>query len=84
MNGTHPEDEEIDEEEEKEKVERSMLRLAALEFMVSLSEAKPGMVRRVPGWTEVLVRACLEGMGEWGEGKEDRTEEWCREDVRRC
>ncbi|KAL4079008.1 armadillo-type protein [Scleroderma citrinum] len=46
-------------DEEKEQVRRS-----ALELMVSLSEAAPGMVKRVDGWTAALVRACLEGMAE--------------------
>ena len=49
-------------DEEKEDV-----RKAALEFMISLSEAKPGMVRKVDGWTAAIVRGCLEGMGELGD-----------------
>jgi hypothetical protein len=32
-------------------------------FMISLSQAKPGMVRR-GGWAGAIVRVCLEGMGE--------------------
>ncbi|KAI0684888.1 ARM repeat-containing protein [Cytidiella melzeri] len=51
-----------DEDEETREV-----RKAALEFMVSLSEARPGMVRRVDGWTAAVVRGCLEGMGEFPE-----------------
>lgn len=57
------------------------LRLTALEFMLSLSEAKPSMVKRVDGWVGVVVRACLEGMGEFDEdetGSELR--EWLNED----
>ncbi|TFY54131.1 hypothetical protein EVJ58_g9042 [Rhodofomes roseus] len=42
-----------------------------------LSEARPGMVRRVDGWTAVVVRGCLEGMGEI---PEDETEVWLEAD----
>jgi len=35
--------------------------------MISLSEAHPNMVRKVSGWTEIIVRMCLEGMGEFDE-----------------
>ncbi|KAF8957612.1 hypothetical protein BDZ97DRAFT_1762868 [Flammula alnicola] len=52
----------IDDDEERN--ERSTLRLSALEFVISLSEARSNMVRKVSGWTEIIVRACLEGMGE--------------------
>jgi hypothetical protein len=38
--------------------------VSALEFMISL-EAGPNMVRKVPGWTDIIVRACLAGMGEF-------------------
>ncbi|KAJ7108609.1 armadillo-type protein [Mycena epipterygia] len=58
--------------------ERQTLRLAALEFMVSLSEARAGMVKRVDGWVGVMVRACLEGMGEFEEG--DGLDGWLEED----
>jgi len=60
--------------------ERSTLRLSALEFMVSLTEARPNMVRKLTGWTEIIVRACLEGMGEFEE--DDNLDAWLREDVR--
>ncbi|KIY43233.1 ARM repeat-containing protein [Fistulina hepatica ATCC 64428] len=59
------------------------LRHTALEFMVSLTEAKPSMVSRVDGWTAVLVRACLEGMGEWDIPNDPTgalTAEWLAED----
>ncbi|KNZ79775.1 Importin subunit beta-3 [Termitomyces sp. J132] len=49
---------------------RQTLRLSALEFMLTLSEARPGMVRRVQGWVDVVVKACLEGMGELDEDGE--------------
>ncbi|KAG6834851.1 hypothetical protein H0H93_006907, partial [Arthromyces matolae] len=52
-----------DEEEDLTDLQQT-LRLTALEFMLALTEARPGLVRRVQGWVEVLVRACLEGMGE--------------------
>ncbi|KAJ7016005.1 armadillo-type protein [Mycena alexandri] len=58
--------------------ERQTLRLAALEFMVSLSEARASMVKRIDGWVGVMVRACLEGMGEFDEG--DGLEGWLEED----
>ncbi|KAF7978256.1 hypothetical protein HWV62_1080 [Athelia sp. TMB] len=44
--------------------EKEEVRKAALEFMISLSEAKAGMVKRVDGWAAAVVRGCLEGMGE--------------------
>ncbi|KAI0821251.1 ARM repeat-containing protein [Irpex lacteus] len=55
-----------DEDEETKEVRQS-----ALEFMVSLSEARPSMVRRVDGWTAAVVRGCLEGMGELSEDDMD-------------
>jgi importin-5 len=61
-------------DEEKEDV-----RKAALEFMISLSEAKPGMVRKVDGWAAAIVRGCLEGMGELGD---DNLDVWLEADVR--
>jgi importin-5 len=47
-------------DEEKEEV-----RKAALEFMITLSEAKASMVRKQDGWIPAIVRGCLEGMGEF-------------------
>lgn len=66
---------------DEERDERSTLRLSALEFMISLSEARPNMVRKVNGWTEVVVRACLEGMGEFDEDETQGLDAWLREDV---
>lgn len=66
-------DTEAAEDEEKQQV-----RKAALELMVTLSEAKPSMVKRVEGWTPGIVRACLEGMGEL---LEDGLEAWLEADV---
>lgn len=67
---------------------KQTLRLTALEFMLSLSESRPSMVRKIDGWVSVLVRACLEGMGEIDEftddspdGEHSADEAWCNEDV---
>lgn len=49
---------------------KELTRKAALELMVTLSESKASMVKRVDGWTQILVRACLEGMGEIDEDPE--------------
>jgi importin-5 len=72
-----------DNEKDDEHDERSTLRLSALEFMISLSEAGPNIVRKVLGWTDVIVRACLEGMGEFDEDVTEISglEVWLREDV---
>ncbi|KAI0090866.1 ARM repeat-containing protein [Irpex rosettiformis] len=56
---------------EDEDEETKEVRQAALEFMVSLSEARPSMVRRVDGWVAAVVRGCLEGMGELSEDDMD-------------
>lgn len=42
-------------------------RNAALEFMISLSSAKPAMVKNVEGWLAAVIRACLEGMADFGD-----------------
>ena len=44
------------------------------------------MVRKVPGWTDIIVRACLEGMGEFDEDETEISglEIWLREDVSNC
>jgi importin-5 len=72
QNGAPPDDEELDEEAEE-------VRKAALEFMISLSEAKPAMVRRVDGWVSAMVRGCLGGMGEL---RDDELSTWLDADVR--
>ncbi|RXW25102.1 hypothetical protein EST38_g773 [Candolleomyces aberdarensis] len=77
-NGDNSEDED-DGNSREEDDERAALRLAALEFMVSLSEARPSMVKKVTGWVEALARACLEGMGELDEEHEGVVE-WLAED----
>jgi hypothetical protein len=58
--------------------EREEARKAALEFVLTLSEEKPAMVRRVEGWAAAIVRGCLEGMGELDD---DDTDEWRAADV---
>ncbi|KAI5991786.1 armadillo-type protein [Pisolithus marmoratus] len=65
-------DSEAAEDEDKEQVRR-----AALELMVSLSEARPAMVRQIDGWTPAIVRACLEGMAEL---PEDGLDTWLETD----
>ena len=71
-NGLTQDDDELDEEAEE-------VRKAALEFMISLSEAKPSMVRRVDGWVSAIVRGCLGGMGEL---RDDELSTWLDADVR--
>jgi hypothetical protein len=56
--------------------EREEARKAALEFVLTLSEEKPSMVRRVDGFSS--LSGCLEGMGELDD---DDTEEWLAADV---
>uniref|UniRef100_A0A8H7Y6G7 TOG domain-containing protein n=1 Tax=Psilocybe cubensis TaxID=181762 RepID=A0A8H7Y6G7_PSICU len=74
----HDHDHDAEDDDDASHDERSTLRFSALEFMISLSEARPNMVRKVVGWTEVIVRACLEGMGELEEDGD--VGEWLRED----
>ncbi|KAG6876222.1 hypothetical protein C0993_004847, partial [Termitomyces sp. T159_Od127] len=69
-----------DRDEAEEQDLRQTLRLSALEFMLTLSEARPSMVRRVPGWVDVLVRACLEAMGELDEDAEGGLATWLADD----
>ncbi|OSC97013.1 ARM repeat-containing protein [Trametes coccinea BRFM310] len=57
--------------------EEDEVRKGALEFMTTLSEAKPSMLRSVEGWVNIVVRGCLEGMGEI---PEDDTEAWLEAD----
>lgn len=58
--------------------EKGDVRKATLKFMISLSEAKPGMAKKVNGWA-AIVRRCLEGIGERGN---DDLEVWLDADVR--
>jgi importin-5 len=54
---------------------------AALEFMITLSEAGSGIVNEVDGWVASIVRGCLEGMGTL---RDDDLDEWLEADVRLC
>jgi importin-5 len=54
---------------------------AALEFMITLSEAASGMVNEVDGWVAAIARGCLEGMGTL---RDDDLDEWLEADVRLC
>ena len=59
--------------EERESSEEDEVRKGALEFMTTLSEAKPSMLKGVEAWVNIVVRGCLEGMGEI---PEDDLETW--------
>ncbi|KAI0314845.1 armadillo-type protein [Amylostereum chailletii] len=65
------------ERDEDEDEEASEVRKSVLEFMVSLSEARPTMVRNVDGWVSAVVRGCLAGMGEL---RDDELETWLEAD----
>ena len=51
---------------------KKKVRQAAIELMVSLSEAWPGLIKHVRGSTAAVVRACLEGMTEITRGSFER------------
>ena len=78
MHRSHDPDDDDDDEDDRD--EREEIRKAALEFMVSLSEAKPNMVRRIDGWVGALVRCCLDGMGELDDSPEELNS-WLNADV---
>lgn len=40
------------------------------------------MVKKVAGWVDIIVRACLEGMGELDEDDAGGLDAWLAEDVR--
>lgn len=62
---------------------RDEMRRAALELLVSLSEARPTMVRECPGWVNGVVRCCLEGMSEVRDEGGEATSRWAdTDDVR--
>ncbi|KAG1888483.1 armadillo-type protein, partial [Suillus fuscotomentosus] len=64
-------------DEVTEDKEKELVRKAALEFMVSLTEAKPALAKHSQGWTVAMVRASLEGMGEL---PEDTLDSWLKAD----
>lgn len=49
--------------------------------MISLSEARPNIVRKVSGWGEIIMRAYLEGMGKFDDEETSGLEMWLKEDV---
>jgi len=55
------------------------MRLAAVEFMVSLSEARPAMVRNNVTWVNIVVTACLDGMSEFDDDQDINV--WLNDDV---
>ncbi|KDQ15158.1 hypothetical protein BOTBODRAFT_158816 [Botryobasidium botryosum FD-172 SS1] len=57
-----PEDEETD-----------AVRHSALELLISITEARPTMVKECPGWVSGVVRCCLEGMAEIRDGQAGTT-----------
>jgi hypothetical protein len=59
---------------------RDDMRRAALELLVSLSEARPGMVQECPGWVNGVVRCCLEGMSEIRDEGGEATVRWAETD----
>lgn len=59
---------------------RDSMRRAALEFLVSLSEARPTMVRECQGWVNGVVRCCLEGMSEVRDEGGEATVRWADTD----
>ncbi|KAI0046306.1 ARM repeat-containing protein [Auriscalpium vulgare] len=69
--------EQSDDHEQERDEEAEEVRKAALEFMISLSEARPSMVRRVDGWVGAIVRGCLGGMGEL---RDDELQTWLEAD----
>lgn len=54
------------------------LRKTALEFMLTLCEGKPVMIKKVDGWAAAIVKGCLEGMCELDD---DDLELWLQSDV---
>ena len=55
---------------------RDSMRRASLELLISLSEARPGMVRSCYGWVNGVVRCCLEGMSEIRDDGGEATLRW--------
>ena len=66
----------MDKEDEEDK--ETMMK-AALEFMITLSEAQYSTVNDVDGWAAAILRGCLEGMGTL---RNDDPKEWLEADVR--
>jgi importin-5 len=56
------------------------MRRAALELLISLSEARPSMVKKCNGWVNGVVRCCLEGMAEIRDEAGEATLHWSNTD----
>ena len=56
------------------------MRRAALELLISLSEARPSMVKKCNGWVNGVVRCCLEGMAEIRDEGGEATLRWSNTD----
>ena len=52
------------------------MRWAALELLISLSEAHPGMVQSCYGWLNGVVQYCLEDMSEVRDDGGEATIRW--------
>ena len=63
---------------EDTEVSKENMRKAALELMITLSEASPVMVKNVNEWSPAIVTGCLEGMA----SGDDNLDEWLEADVR--
>ena len=70
-NGRPVKDKESDKEAEE-------VHKAPLEFMTSLSEAKPAMVCHTGGWVSAIMHGCL---GRMGELQDDELALWLDADV---
>ena len=71
-NGRPVEDKESDKEAKE-------VHKAPLEFMTSLSEAKPAMVCHTGSWVSAIMHRCL---GRMGELQDDELASWLDADVR--
>jgi len=58
--------------------EKQDIKKAALEFMLTLSHGRSGIVRNVDGWIPTIVRGCLDGMAAL---RNDDLDEWLASDV---
>ena len=58
--------------------EEAEVRKAALESITTLSESKPVMLKSMKGWVKIVVRGCVENMGEI---PEEDTETWLDAEV---
>jgi hypothetical protein len=68
----------------EEEEERDQVRKAALELLISISEAKPAMAKACSGWVAGVVRCCLEGMAEIRDEGGAATARWLDVDDVNC